>query len=792
MITTPIRRHDLVGNATAGPFSYQFLIKDKSYLQVWVDGSLKTVDTHYTVANVGNESGGTITFTTGNEPALNAEIILLGAEPYTQTSDYVDAGSFPAASHEEALDKLTRLATQILELTSRVPVLGVSNHYNKSALTLGALVAGQFLRANPTEDGVECAVPTTVPSGLTVGGNYDHLTVNGSGVIEWAQQVYNFSSGWVNISRYGNSLSSAVSTIGSVTKVTLVISSPISVPGNVTVTGNITFSFKGAGGLSIANGVNVAYAAGSYEVDDIRRQRFSGLGTFNGSNLSEVIPDHWGADYTGTSDSTDAIQAAIASLPSTKGGKLKLLSGIYDFDTTIEVDRPLTIEGQGIGATILNMTAASSLNHGILSEDPSLTVRHLTIQVETPLTVNHQMYAIRMNLDGSGITGGRFLHIEHVKATGWNAGFYCDGGSGYAIENAFYDHFWIQSSGPAADYIGSACYQNRPRNGYIGRGIIDQNDTGEHAIYCFGPRSMTVEKLVISNASRGESQAVKIVGDGAGGSSNVYGTWTVRDIDFDDCFHGVLIGLFATEQLSTVEVANIKGRDITGSTSILGGLVTVSVAGTSTIEQVRITNIDGKNMGYQAVHFTGANGALIKLAVIDGMTLYNWSTASAGTYTAVGASGANILKFLILKSVYADGNSNGRSIWSVNGFGGYGTERLTMFRYDNLIMVNPNNSTNYLADQMPAINAADATPTLRFGTKYKLTNGSAQNITAFDDLVLGDTYVLYATDGNSTLKDGTNLVLTGSADWNPADTDVFTGFCLDGTKMIQVSKNDNS
>ena len=183
MITTPIRRHDLVGNATAGPFSYQFLIKDKSYLQVWVDGSLKTVDTHYTVANVGNESGGSITFTTGNEPALNAEIILLGNEPYTQTTDYVDAGSFPAASHEEALDKLTRLATQILELTSRVPVLGVSNHYNKSALTLGALVAGQFLRANPTEDGVECAVPTTVPSGLSVGGNYDHLTVSGAGVI---------------------------------------------------------------------------------------------------------------------------------------------------------------------------------------------------------------------------------------------------------------------------------------------------------------------------------------------------------------------------------------------------------------------------------------------------------------------------------------------------------------------------------------------------------------------------------------------------------------------------------
>lgn len=788
MITTSIRRHDLVGNATAGPFSYQFLIKDKSYLQVWVDGALKTLDTHYTVSGVGNESGGSITFTTGNEPALNAEIIILGNEPYTQTSDYQDAGSFPAASHEEALDKLTRLCTQILELTSRVPVLGIANHYNKSAITLGTLVAGQFLRANPTEDGVECAVPTTVPSGLSVGGNYDHLTVDGSGAIAWAQQVYNFSSGWVNISRYNNDLSTAISTIGAVTKVTLVISSLISVPGNVTVTSNITFSFKGAGGLSIASGATVSYDAGGYEVDDIRRQRFSGLGTFNGSNLSEVIPDHWGADATGTSGSSDAIEDAISSLHATKGGKVKLLAGTYDIDRTITVDRPLVIEGQGITATILNMTAASSLNHGILSEGPSLTVRQLTIQVETPLTTNETMYAIRMNLDGSGITSGRFLHIEHVKATGWNAGFYCDGGSGYAIENAFYDHFYIQSSGPAADYIGSACYQNRVRNGYVGRGIIDQNDTGEHAIYCFGPRTMTVEKLIITNASRGESQAVKIVGDGSGGSSAVYGTWTVRDIDFDDCFHGVLIGLFATEQLGTVEVANIKGRDITGSTNILGGIVTVSVAGTSTIEQFRGTNLDGKNMGYQAVHFTGANGALIKLAVVDGLTVYNWSTASAGTYTAVGASGANILKLLVLKNVYADGNTtNGRCIWSVNGFGGYGTERLTQFRWENLYAVN----CTAASESIPTINAADATPTLRFGTTYNLTNGSAQNITAFDDLIQGERYLFYATDGNSTLVDGASLVCPGSANLTPGATDLYTGFSPDGTVMVIAGGSNN-
>ena len=215
MITNTQRRHDIVGTGGAGPFSYQFMILNDTDLVVYVDGNLKTLTTHYTVSGVGHESGGTITFTTGNYPALSADIIVLGAEPETQVTDYVDAGSFPAASHEAALDKLTRILAQHTERMSRVPVLSLPNHYNKSALSLGALTAGMYARANPTEDGLEFATPVTVPEGLSVGGNYDQLTVDGSGVIAWAQQVYNYAANWVNISRYGNDLSAAVTAMPS-------------------------------------------------------------------------------------------------------------------------------------------------------------------------------------------------------------------------------------------------------------------------------------------------------------------------------------------------------------------------------------------------------------------------------------------------------------------------------------------------------------------------------------------------------------------------------------------------
>ena len=61
---------DLTGNGTAGPFSISFNYIDKTDVEVFVDGVLKTETTHYTFTS---QSG--ITFTTGNEPANGAVIL---------------------------------------------------------------------------------------------------------------------------------------------------------------------------------------------------------------------------------------------------------------------------------------------------------------------------------------------------------------------------------------------------------------------------------------------------------------------------------------------------------------------------------------------------------------------------------------------------------------------------------------------------------------------------------------------------------------------------------------------
>lgn len=526
MITNPIRRHDLVGNGTAGPFTYQFLIKDKSNLQVWVDGNLKTVDTHYTVSGVSSESGGTVTFTTGNEPAVNAEIILLGAEPETQTSDYTDAGSFPAASHEEALDKLTRIIAQYREKFSRVPVLGLADHYNKSALTLGALVAGQFLRATPTEDGVECAVPTTVPSGLSVGGNYDHLTVNGSGVIEWAQQVYNYAANWVNISRYSNNLSTAVSTIGAVTKVRLVISTNITVPGNVTVTPNITLHFVGAGALTLTNSAILT-------LDNPSQLAVTGnracLSTASGSvvfqNPGLVNVTWFGILGDGSTDNLAALIKLFASL--VDYCSVYYPAGSYKQSAALDVPElvGLRIFGDGRSSRITNTTA----NLGIFSIAPGsddLQIDHLKLISTGALStlgrglIYFNPSAVATAINNPSIT---FCHFAAASTSGISGNFITNGTIAYnTFDNdggAFGEHgvYFGTSGGSSSGNKVSFNHFRNTASGNSGAVCVAGAQSG-HEIACNRIVGWKYGVL-INDTADGYLQQSKILGNDISGQS---------------------------------------------------------------------------------------------------------------------------------------------------------------------------------------------------------------------------------------------------------------------------------
>ena len=501
----------------------------------------------------------------------------------------------------------------------------------------------------------------------------------------------------------------------------------------------------------------------------------------------EVRPEEFGGEPTSSMDNTDAIHAALGDLPAA-GGKVRLAPGDYKFSGTLDYgSRSLTIQGAGIDVTYLTLTAVDTKLHGLVGTG-SLWLRDLTLRTQSPLTVYREMFAIRLDLDGTGIASGRYLQLDHVKITGFNAGAYCDGGAAYGIELATYDHCVVQPSGElGTSQIGSSLHMNRVQNGIIRHCNVDQNDVGEHGIYCFAPRNLAITHTRVKKASLSECQAIKLVGDGVA-ADGTFENWVLDDVVMESCTHGLMLQTFGSEKVGLISLSNLKAKDIEGSVSINGSLVIVNVLGTSVIDQIRMTNLTGENLGMQGIHFTGGGTAKVKLAVIDGATVKGWSQLSSGTYTLLGSNAATeVVERLVARSIRADGDGTGREIWNVNSFGGHAAPSIGSFEYEDLT-----ETGTTLGPFTPAIEAAEATPSLRFGRKYLLTNPSAQNITGFVDMIPDTVYEFRVTNGNSTLKEGANLSMAGSVDWNPQSTDRFRLVAVTATTAIEDGRSDNT
>jgi hypothetical protein len=113
--TETSRSGPYAGSGTTGPFTVGFRFLDNSHLQVvktsaaGVDTTL-TLTTHYTVSGAGGNTG-TVTLVTAL--AVGEQLTVVRNVPFTQLADYVDNDSFPAESHENALDLLTMQSQQL-------------------------------------------------------------------------------------------------------------------------------------------------------------------------------------------------------------------------------------------------------------------------------------------------------------------------------------------------------------------------------------------------------------------------------------------------------------------------------------------------------------------------------------------------------------------------------------------------------------------------------------------------------------------------------------------------------
>jgi microcystin-dependent protein len=114
------------GNGSTTVFAYTFKIFADADLTVIVrtDSTgaevTKTLTTDYTVSGAGNVSGGNVTFVTA--PASGETVVIKRNLALTQSTDYTPNDPFPAASHEDALDRQMFIAQQQEERFGRALV----------------------------------------------------------------------------------------------------------------------------------------------------------------------------------------------------------------------------------------------------------------------------------------------------------------------------------------------------------------------------------------------------------------------------------------------------------------------------------------------------------------------------------------------------------------------------------------------------------------------------------------------------------------------------------------------
>ena len=124
-VSSTTTRKSAGGDGSNDTFGYNFKIFDDDDITVIIRTdstgaeTIKTKTTHYTVTGVGDASGGNVVFTSGNIPASGETVVLLRTTARTQLTDYVPNDPFPAATHEDALDKLTFIAQELEEQIGR-------------------------------------------------------------------------------------------------------------------------------------------------------------------------------------------------------------------------------------------------------------------------------------------------------------------------------------------------------------------------------------------------------------------------------------------------------------------------------------------------------------------------------------------------------------------------------------------------------------------------------------------------------------------------------------------------
>jgi len=158
---TPRVSYTVNAGATQTAFTVNFEFFDDADLNFYVDGTKKTLSTHYTVSG-GNGSTGTINTTSGNTvtgASGGSTIVITRDIALARITDFPSSGAFQVATLNTELDRFTAIASDISDETTRSIQLADEDSAVSMVLPLKADRVGTVLGFNASTGAVE-AGPT--------------------------------------------------------------------------------------------------------------------------------------------------------------------------------------------------------------------------------------------------------------------------------------------------------------------------------------------------------------------------------------------------------------------------------------------------------------------------------------------------------------------------------------------------------------------------------------------------------------------------------------------------------
>jgi len=371
-VSSTTKRNSYTGNGSTTTFAYSFKIFDDDDITVILrttatgTETVQTKTTHYSVTGVGSASGGNVVF--GSAPTSAQTVVLLRQTAQTQATDYTPNDPFPAASHEDALDKLTLMAQDQQDELDRTIKLSRTNTMTSTEFTVGATD-----RANKVL-GFDGSGELTVTQELgTFRGDFaastsysarDIIRDTSTGNIFIVNEAHT-SSGSEPLTSNANSAKYTLlieSATAGVVAGTVTASRGVIVDGNKDITGfrNITLS----GELTLGSGA---------VINEAELEAIDGVTAGTVAASKAVVVD---------SNKDAASFRNITLTGELDAGSLDV-SGDADIDGTLEADA-ITVNGTALNTVIAGVTVTDATNsaHVLVTDNESTNEENLITFVE--------------------------------------------------------------------------------------------------------------------------------------------------------------------------------------------------------------------------------------------------------------------------------------------------------------------------------------------------------------------------------------------------------------------------